>query len=152
MMKSLIVCLSVLVSLSAFADISNCLQPLKNTQGLNPLSLQDSYLLRIHKTLAGELDPFVLGDGGIVTATWIAGVHPTKDEAKIFMVMFEPNGDHPNTTQIDKAYYKGWPFLLIKANCLAPMENERQVKALNALVTRHMNPPRGSQFKYYLFK
>lgn len=152
MIKGLIVGLALMVSVNVFADAEKCLQPLKNTNGLNPLSLQDSYLLRIHKTLAGELDPIVLGDGGIVTATWVAGVQPTKKEASILLVIFEHDSDHPNTTKIDRSYYRGWPFLLLKASCLEQMQNEKQMRALDDLVRRHLNPPRNSLFKFYSFQ
>lgn len=151
MMKILMAGLSLLVSLSALANPNTCIQPLRNTLGLNPASLQDSYLLRIHKTLAGELDPYVLGDGGIVTATWLAGVRASPTEANIFFVIFESDSEHLNTTKITKSYYKGSLFLLIKANCLAAMQNEKQMRALHTLVTSLMNPPRNSQFKFYNF-
>ncbi len=152
MMKILVIGLTLLISLNVFADTQTCFQPLKNTNGLSPMSLQDSYLLRIHKTLAGELDPVILGDGGIVTATWVAGVQPTKKEASIFFIIFEGDSDHPNTTKIDKSYYRGWPFLLLKASCLGQLQNERQMKALDDLVRRHLNPPRNSFFKFYEFQ
>lgn len=152
MMKILIIGLTLLISFNVFADAEKCFQPLKNTNGLNPMSLQDSFLLRIHNTLAGELDPLILGDGGIVTATWVAGVQPTKKEASMFFIIFEDDSEHPNTTKIDKSYYRGWPFLLLKASCLGQMQNEKQMKALDDLVRRHLNPPRNSLFKFYKFQ
>lgn len=139
-------------STGVLADAERCIQPLRHTQGLSSTDLQTHYLLRIHKTLAGELDPMVLGDGGIITATWIAGVQPTKNEATIFFVIFESDNDYPTTAKIDKSYFKGWPFLLLKADCLAPMQNERQMKVLQDLVTRHLSPPRNSLFKFYMFR
>lgn len=134
------------------ANPSKCLYPLRSPQGLNPADLSDSYLIKIHKTLAGELDPFVLGDGGLVTGSWLAGARPTPTEAIPFFVIFEGDADHPNITKIDEAYYKGAQYLLVKANCLSQMKNEKQIKALQSLVTRHMKPPRGTQFKYYIFE
>tara|TARA_B110001454_G_C12723326_1_gene436673 strand:- start:30246 stop:30704 length:459 start_codon:yes stop_codon:yes gene_type:complete len=152
MIKSLTFIFGLLMSMSLMADPAKCLYPLRSPQGLNPLSLNDSFLIKIHKTLAGELDPFVLGDGGLVTGTWLAGAKPISQESVPFFIIFEGDIDHPNTTKIDEAYYKGVQFFLIKANCLAQMKNEKQIKAVQSLVTRHMKPPKGSYFKYYTFQ
>jgi hypothetical protein len=152
MIKSLTVIVSLLISFSVMADPTKCFYPLRSPQGLNPLNLNDSYLIKIHKTLAGELDPFVLGDGGLVTGTWLAGPKPLVQESIPFFIIFERNTDYPNTTKIDEAYYRGAPYLLVKASCLAELKNGQQIKALQSLVTRHLKPPKGSLFKYFTFQ
>lgn len=152
MIKTLSVIVSLLISFSVMADPAKCLYPLRSPQGLNPLNLNDSYLIKIHKTLAGELDPFVLGDGGLVTGSWLAGAKPVSQESMPFFIIFEGDTDHPNTTKIDEAYYKGAQYMLVKTNCLTELKNGQQIRALQSLVTRHMKPPKGSLFKYYTFQ
>ena len=152
MIKGLVVIVGLLISFSVLADPVKCIYPLRSPQGLNPLNLKDAYLIKIHKTLAGELDPFALGDGGLVTGSWLAGPKPIFQESIPFFIIFEGDTDHPNTTKIDEAYYKGAPYILVKTNCLAEMKSAQQIKALQSLVARHMKPPKGSLFKYYTFQ
>lgn len=152
MTQGLALVISLFISFSAMAESRKCSHPLRNTQGLTPMSLSDSYLLKIHKTLAGELDPVVLGDGGVVTATWVAGVQPNPREGSLFFVIYEGDSDHLQTSKIDKAYYAGWPYVIIKTNCLSEMKSDKHVQALQSLVWRHMKPPRGSHLKYYIFE
>lgn len=152
MIKSLTVIVSLLISFTVMADTSNCIYSLRSPQGLNPLNLNDSFLIKIHKTLAGELDPVVLGDGGLVTGSWLAGPKPLAQESIPFFIIFEGDIDHPNTTRIDEAYFRGAQFLLVKASCLAELKDGQKIRALQSLVTRHLKPPRGSVFKYYTFQ
>ncbi len=152
MIKSLTVIVILLISFSVMADPEKCLYSLRSPLGLNPLILNDSYLIKIHKTLSGELDPIVLGDGGLVTGSWLAGPKPIPQESMPFFIIFEGDTNHPNTTKIDEAYYRGAPYLLVKANCLAEIKNGQQIRALQSLVTRHLKPPKGSLFKYFTFQ
>jgi len=152
MIKIFTVIIGVMISFGVMANPAKCLYPLRSLQGLNPNNLNDSYLIKIHKTLAGELDPYVLGDGGLVTGTLLAGPKPIAQGSNPFFIIFESDTDHPNTTKIDEAYNKGAQFFLVKVACLAELKNGQQIKALQSLVFRHMKPPKGSFFKYYTFQ
>jgi hypothetical protein len=133
-----------------FADPSKCIYPLRHLNGLTTQVLSQNYLLQTHKTLAGELDPFVLGDGGVVTATWLADFAPTRNAtAPVFFILFEKDSSHPFTTAVHKAYYTGWPYVILNRTCVKELTNKKQIAALQYLVVRHMNPPKGSQFKYF---
>lgn len=154
MFRNLLVLVLLFISSATLAAPLSCLNHLRSLQGLNPLDVQRSYLLKVLGTLYGELDPYILGDGGIMTATLISDAGKTNSSLApdITFVIYEKDQNHPKVSKIDKAFYKGWTYLLLKRSCVAEVTNKKQMQGMNELVRRHLIPPNGSRLKFYSFE
>ncbi len=152
MLKSVVLFVALLGSASSWAGPSQCLFPLRSTAAINPIDLSQSYVVQVHKTIAGELDPYVLGDGGVTSASLISDAGSKPSTLNTVFVLFENSDAHPITDQIDNFLNRGISILLIKKDCVSPMINKKQTSALYSLVIRHMKLPKGSQVQYYIFQ
>lgn len=141
MIRSFIFVLLFVVAFQSNAMSDRCTYPLKNEIGVTPMVLAENYFLRIHKTLAGELDPFVLGDGGVVVGYLLT-------ESKKVLVLYENRDTHPFTSKVDKAFNNGWPFLLVKKSCTVELKSKKHISALHSIVTRLMNISKNAEIVY----
>lgn len=152
MFKNLILLTALLLSTKTLARASQCLYPLRSQHVVTAQDLSHAYVLQVHKTMTGELDPFALGDGGITAASLISDGVGKQLPSNVVFILFENNESHPMTSEITRYLSKGWTFLLIKRECLRPMIDTKQISALRSIANRHMHVSTTSQLSFFVFQ
>ncbi len=149
-MKALFVLSVLFITTNVFAQAvenstgnlasGNCYVQAKNikyfSNALHGLTENDVIFGAVRDTLVGELDPNVLGDGGLTAIQTNSGTY----------LVFESNESAFMTSTIQQNAKRGLKVIAILKSCLNPVKAQNQKKVMRSLAQNIMSIP--GPFKY----